>query len=317
MKFTSPLIVALLIGLYLSSTSSHAQDNDRQDAARKLEFFKQNVRAIGLKQDHQVVKGRLSRFSKAGIVFNPAKSGPFFDPKPTFYPISQVEAFLDANGRVLWSRPGSDYAQPAVRRGVPFRVRIGLQYGVGTHLDAYTSPISTEGYDDYVQDIKTGSQPSADVLVFLQRNLGLGFKYVLHSSSASYHGLRVDNNLEDMPSLDTIEEDFDVSTMALFVSFFQPVTGSMLFHADLGLGQSTFTTPGQFLPEPQEISANTFSAYVGTGFDYSFTRNIAVGFDVSLLLGGISEEIEGAEQTIEFQQNLNRLDINAGLRFFF
>ncbi len=310
-------LLAFILLLCVAPASRAQSQKGQQSVAQKIEFYKQNVRAIVLIPDQKVVKGHLSRFSKAGIIFNPTKSSPFYDPGPTFYPISQVEAFLDAKGRVLWSRPNSTYSQRSVRRGVPFRFRIGLQYGMGKYLDSYNSPISTPAYNDYVQDINTGGQASAEALVFLQRNVGVGLKYVMFSTSASYHGLTVENNTGNMPGLATINEDMKVNTVALYFAFYQPVTAKTLFHADLGVGQSNFSTPGSFLPEPKEIAAAAFSAYIGTGFDYSITRALAVGFDVSLLLGGITDQIDIAEQTIEFKQNLNRLDINAGIRLFF
>lgn len=318
MKFKHTFIYFFLLLMMGLPTQGWAQrSTSRQELAQKIEFYKENVRAIVLKSNHQVVNGRLSRFSKAGIVFNPSKSGPLYDPKPTFYPISQVEAFLDARGRVLWSRPGSTYERPRIRKGVPYSVRLGLQFGMGKHLNSYNSPYASQDDSNYLQDIKTGSQGSVDLQIYVQRNYALGLKYMMHVSPVSYYGLSRADTPGAGSTLGTINDEFDVNTVVLFLAFYQPVTANMLFHADVGAGQSRYKNPGRFLTEPRELTATAFSGYLGTGFDYSLTRNISLGFEVSLLLGTVNEPIDEGAESVEFQQNLNRLDVNGGLRIFF
>jgi hypothetical protein len=305
-------IVFCLIGCGLFFPVVEAQERSARTGA---DYYQKIVAAIILKDD-RVVNGRIMAFRKNGIIFDAERSGLFYDPKPAYYPISAVRLFLDSRGRVVWKNPQvSGVGKPAVRK-INFKAKVGLQFGLGQHFNAYTKPASSPLLQNIVQDIKTGSQWSVDASLIIKKHYGLGIKYTQHASDIFYYGLTVPTSSAQSSSLGTQKDIGTVQTIAVNFSYIQAVSRKALFHADLALGQSTFKSDGLFLAQSSMIQISAFSVSAGSGFDFFVTPNLALGFDLSLLLGSVAKQEINGEQ-IDFKQNLNRVDVNVGIRYYF
>ena len=269
--------------------------------------LKKSVAAVEF-NDGRVVKGRIVAFRKGGILFDAGRTGPFYDPKPAFYPINEVQRFIDRSGRTLWKNPQAPAHKPTPKK-ISYKARVGLHGGTGQYVSAYSKPSSAESMQNMRQDIQTGGQLGVDAAMLFHRQFAFGARFTRHLSPIDYFGVT------GMPVGTSVEDVGAVSTVAIQFSYLRPVTRRAMFHADLGLGQSTFANDGRFLPQPEAVRLSGFSASAGSGFDFFITRRFAVGFDLSVMLGSVSGEV-GAE-AVDFKQNLNRVDVNAGLRYYF
>lgn len=303
-NFCLLIVICLLSGDLFSPAAAETPKRSRQTDAN---YYQKAVTAIVLK-DNRVIKGRIRAFRKNGIIFDAERSGLFYDPKPAYYPISAVRLFLDRRGRVAWKNPRVSGVRKPVVRKINFKAKVGLNYGLGQHFNAYTKPSASPALQNFVQDIKTGSQWGVDASLILKRRYGLGIKYSQHASDILYYGLTAPGS--DVKDVGTVQ------TLAVNFSYIQAVSRKALFHADLALGQSTFSSEGLFLAQRSPIQISAFSVSAGSGFDFFITRHLALGFDLSVLLGRVAKE-QIREERIDFKQNLNRVEVDAGIHYYF
>jgi hypothetical protein len=305
-------VVLVLTSCGLISPAAKAQ---QKSGRVDIDHYQKVVTTLVLNDD-RVLKGQIRAFRNNGIIFDAERSGPFYNPKPAFYPISSVRLFLDSRGRVVWKNPRvTDLRKPVVQK-IHFKAQVGLQFGLGQHFNAYAKPSSSPLLQNVVQDIKTGSQWSVDASLIIKKHYGLGIKYTQHASDIFYYGLTVPTSSAQSSSLGTQKDIGTVQTIAVNFSYIQAVSRKALFHADLALGQSTFSSDGLFLAQPTAIKSSAISVSGGSGFDFFVTPNLALGFDLSLLLGSVAKEQINGER-IDFKQNLNRVDVNVGIRYYF
>jgi len=107
-------------------------------------------------KNNQVLKGAIVQIDKKGVMFDPERQSPFYDPKAEFFPFNEVKEILTENGETLYgqtirnkknqSKPDSklDYAKNATTIGIlqggsligfDHEIRLnpnfGLQFGAG------------------------------------------------------------------------------------------------------------------------------------------------------------------------------------------
>lgn len=312
-RFIFSFIVIIFV---FSACGSAAAKTTTEKAKAVLQYYVKNTRGIILKGDDKVIKGRIRGFRGKGIVFDPAKSGPFYNPKPQYYPMSRVQAFVDAGGKVLWGhttvKPTQDYMK--IRR---YKANVGLQYGYGRHQRSYTfSPIAPEGYD-YVQQLQAGSNIAAKAAYFVTPKTSIGVKYMRHHTAASLYGLQVENS-GGGPALGTINDDILIQNFLFAVDFFHAVSRRIIFHAGVGIGVLSYKNNRTATSGAMTISNSVASALPSAGFDFLLHRNVAVTVDIDMLFGSIKNpDVSDKSPVFTGQQSMNRFDVNIGVAFFF
>jgi len=304
----------IVIIFAFSACGFAAAKTTTEKAKAVLQYYVKNTRGIILKGDDKIIKGRIRGFRGKGIVFDPAKSGPFYNPKPQYYPMSRVQAFVDAGGKVLWGhttvKPKQDYLK--IRR---YRFMFGGQYGIGKHTRSYIfEPIAPEDYD-YVQELQAGNNLVGKVAVFLAPKLSLGAKYIRHNTVAEIYGLQ---GTGDGAHEGTIKDDIVIQSIMFDFGLHHAVNRLVLIHADLAAGLLTYHADRRQNDGKVTITSSSFCAMPSVGIDFLLHRNAAVSFDVGYLFGAVKEpKVSNESQIFTGQQSMERFDVNVGLTFFF
>jgi hypothetical protein len=305
----------LLLSLVFSVSAVGAEKSAADKAKAVIAHYKKNVYGIILKGEEKVVKGRIRTFKGKGIVFDPQKSGPFYNPKPRYFPMSKVQAFVDAEGKVLWGnttvKPRRNYLK--IRR---YRFQLGGQYGVGRHQRSYTfEPIAPDGYD-YVQELQAGKNIVGKAAYFIAPKYSVGFKYVRHQAKATLYGLQVENG-ENGAVTGTIKDNVVIQSFMLDFGLHHAISRFILLHADIAAGALSYSNDRQKTDGNLTISSSSFCAMPSVGIDFLVHRNIAVSFDVGFLFGSIKEPtISDKTQVFKGQQSMDRFDIGVGVNFY-
>jgi hypothetical protein len=299
----------LLILFATVVSQQNVQNQQPGNSASVSEFYKKRVKGIILNEQDDIIHGRIIAFRSKGIIFKRLKQGPFYDPKPEYIPIQRVQAFVGENGRAIWGeKPLSQrYDYLKIRN---YNIKVGVNYGIGYHINSYTfSPLVADG-NDYIQDLYSGSTLTAQLAYFLSPHYSVGIKYRLHRTKAELYSLASQSQL--------INDDITIQNYMFDVGFYQSMSRLVIFNADVALGGLFYNNDREFQGETTEISGASFSVVLSGGVDFLLTRQIAVGVELAYLFGSIKDPtVRGNSAAMEGSQRLNRFDMTAGLKFYF
>ncbi len=310
----------LLFSFVLAGAVYPTDKKPPQDAKAKakavIDYYKKKVDGIILKGEDKVIRGRIKAFRGKGIVFDPEKSGPFYNPPPQYYPINKVQAFIDANGEVVWGhttvKTQRDYLK--IRR---YKFLLGAKYGFGRHQRSYTfEPLVPDG--DYVQELQSGNNIIGQAAWFFASKYSIGVKYIRHATGATLYGLQPDSLGGGSTNFGTINDDIVIQNIMLDFGFHQSITRKIIFHANVAAGVLMYNNDRRLSDGAATITATTGNVYTSAGFDFLLHRNVGIGFDLGLLFGSVKNPtVTGEAQIFEGQQSMNRFDINIGVNFLF
>ena len=292
-----------------------AEKSAAEKAKAVIDHYKKNVGGIILKGEDKVVKGRIRTFRDKGIVFDPHKSGPFYNPKPQYYPMSKIQAFVDAQGKVLWGnttvKPRRNYL--SIRR---YKFQFGAQYGLGQHQRSYTfEPIAPDGFD-YVQELQAGNNIAVKAAYFISPQYSVGFKYLRHSTKATLYGLHVENT-NNGAQMGTLNDEIIIQSFMLDFGVHHAISRLVLLHADIAAGALSYNNDRQDSDGVLTISSSSFCAMPSVGIDFLVHRNVAISFDMGFLFGAIKDPTVSHEtQVFKGQQSMDRFDVGIGVNFF-
>lgn len=308
MRLSFSLSVAMMLLIFVATLFS--QQNDAAGTSASVsEFYKKRVKGIILKEQDEIIRGRIVAFRSKGIIFKRSKQGPFYDPNPEYIPIQRIQAFVGENGRAMWGEKSVSqrYDYLKIRN---YNVKIGVNYGIGYHANSYTfSPLIADG-DDYIQDLYNGGTLTGQLAYFLSPHYSIGIKYLRHSTKAELYSLASQSEI--------INDKITIQSYMLDLGFYQSMSRLVIFNADVALGALFYNNDREFQGETTEISGTSFSILLSGGVDFLLTRQIALGIELAYLFGGIKDPtVRGNSGSIEGSQSLNRFDLTAGLRFYF
>jgi hypothetical protein len=190
-----------------------------------------------------------------------------------------------------------------------FAVSGGLSYRIG-RLSENVSPSES----DYLQELKSGFHYEAGLSYYFNEYLGAGFKYNEHLSSNSNDGSIGYGKVSDR----------------IRINFIGPVFSTRLFNQtkkncllmDFGIGYLGYHDKGVFASEKITLKGSTAGFYWNIGYDVGISKNLALGFQLSLISGLLSEYKKSNgiyTEVIKFEkneyENLSRIDLSIGLRF--
>lgn len=196
-----------------------------------------------------------------------------------------------------------DYLNPVERR-VRFSLDLGLsQRTAKTHEDI---PFALE---DYMQDLKSGTNYAVSISTFFSESSGIGIKWSTHSSRAN-DGLLNGSSVNDHMLINYIGPYYSTRIANL--------SKKNIWYFNAGLGYLGYTNNGKFVTN-YSIKGQTIGLNLDMGHDFMLSDKFALGFQASFVIGALTEVTDGSrsiELEEEDRESLNRLDLTFGLRFY-
>lgn len=162
---------------------------------------------------------------------------------------------------------------------------------------------------EFVEDLMSGTNISADVNYYFSESIGAGFKYLNFSSST-----------------DVATTPYRTEEFTLDIDFIGPCVSTRLLNAskknalflNMGIGYVGY----HFDLNTSSIKGKTAGLLYDVGYDIGISEKMSIGLQLSYLMGQLTkyEMIQGNnKQTVELEEgnyeSLNRLDFSVGIRF--
>lgn len=199
-----------------------------------------------------------------------------------------------------------------------FRIALsgGLSYMTGKISDKVPSD-----FRDYIKELKSGYHFGGEASFFFSESLGFGAKYSVFKSSHNLNNIYVedvDGNITYGKMSDAIKISFIGPSFSVRVLNHNKMN-ALIF--SMAIGYLDYVND-KVLIESFKMTGNTVGFGVDIGYDIGLSENLALGLQVSLLTGTLSEyEFNDGtnKQTIKLDdgeyENVSRFDLSVGLRF--
>lgn len=159
---------------------------------------------------------------------------------------------------------------------------------------------TAKAVDSYYEQLKSGYNVASNMSIFLGQQYGLCFHYSRSMAKAS-EGL--------------IEDNVAVSLYSAGLAERRYINGNVIFVGDMVVGMVTYEDEGRAGAFSGTIKGSTFGLTGLLGFDFMISPSVAVGFDVSYMLGHLSQvTLNGVTQDVD--EGLNRFDFNGGIKYY-
>ncbi len=201
------------------------------------------------------------------------------------------------------------------------KFRIGVQGGYSYRLGSLDNIPSD--FKAYTKKLKSGFNIGVEGAYFFKPKWGLGLKYNSFMTKESLGGVIVEFN-DGSSATGSISDDIRITFIgAIYIVNFIPNNEEHAFYGSFGAGYLAYRDDAVIVDREVEITGNTFGSTVDFAYDYKLSDSIAIGAQVSLMLGKLSEitvKDEFSEQTQRLdgdnQDDLARLDFSVGIRFY-
>jgi hypothetical protein len=198
-----------------------------------------------------------------------------------------------------------------------YHYRVALNLGLGYLINLYPDDASDD-LAAYYMNLKSGSQVSGDVTYYFSGGLGVGFKYGLFNTKNS---ALVFNQSQVQTGI--MSDNLSITFIGPSVSTrFPTINGNNGLILDFSLGYMKYTD-NVVLESSYLEKGNTLGYSLGLGYDFSISKNMAIGIQLSMYTGRLTEYDKtnslGTTTTIQLDKDsykkLERLDLSVGFRF--
>lgn len=175
-------------------------------------------------------------------------------------------------------------------------------------------------FRDYIKELKSGLHFSADASFFVNETIGFGGKYSVFKSSNSLDNIYIEDDLGQIiqgEMSDDIKLTFIGPTFSIRALNYNK-KNAFLF--SVAIGYMDYVND-KVLINSFKMTGNTVGFGFDIGYDIGVSKYLALGFQVSLLAGALSEYTfsDGTNtQTFKLQEgeyeNISRFDLSIGLR---
>jgi len=196
--------------------------------------------------------------------------------------------------------------------------------GGWSYRTAKISPDIPSDFNDYYNKLKSGFHYDIDVSYYFAEMLGVGLRYNEFLSSNKIIG----NVYVTYPDGTTEYGDLKDN---IRIKFIGPTFNARFFNStkknclllEIGLGYMNYQDKGYLVSPPKTIKGNTMGSFFGVGYDLGISKNLALGFQLTLLTGQLYQYTVSdgiSTQTVKSDdggsiENLSRIDLSIGLRF--
>ena len=198
--------------------------------------------------------------------------------------------------------------------------RIAVNGGYSYQLARVAKSVPTD-FKDYIKGLKSGYHWGGDITYYFSEPLGIGLKYYQFHASNSIDNIYVDD-LNGNRSYGRMSDD-------LRVTFIGPMFSTRLLNGDkskaflmnLSIGYIGYQND-KIIIDPFKMTGSTLGMTYDFGYDISLSKNLMLGFQVSLISGTLSKydwNDGTTTQTVKLEtdqyESLHRIDLSVGLRF--
>lgn len=194
-------------------------------------------------------------------------------------------------------------------------LRLNLFIGRGI-LTGKTPANLKEGIRDHFEQLKAGHQYGLDLSYFLTPAMGFGVKYSKFSSSVNSEKIPY-FEADKFISFESVNEDLNLTYVGVGVWLRRNIKGSRtILNGNIAGGKIFFNDKVRFMGDEYSYNSGAFGLDVLLGLDVLISKNIAIGFDISVLLGVLSEiKSENFIINIEGKENLSRVNFGVSLKY--
>lgn len=200
-----------------------------------------------------------------------------------------------------------------------FRIAVSSGWSYRT---ASISSDTPSDFKNYTQNLKSGFHYEAGISYYFTELLGIGLKYNEFLSSNKIENVYV-TYFDDTTEYGSMSDN-------IRIKFIGPVFTTRLFNSskknclltDLGLGYMDYRNKAFLVSTPINIKGSTVGLYWSVGYDLGISENLALGFQVSLLTGTLTQlttfngtSTQKVKLDKDKYENLSRIDLSIGLRF--
>lgn len=175
-------------------------------------------------------------------------------------------------------------------------------------------------FEQYMKNLKSGYNYNLDLSYFFAEQLGIGFKYNVFLSKNE-----IENIYVKQPDGSTLHGKMSDD---ITINFIGPFFSTRLLNSkknnslicNIGLGYTGYTDNAVVIYDLL-IKGNTLGICLDIGYDVGISDNVAIGFQISLLNGTLTqyELSQGTyKETVKLEdeyESLARIDLSIGLRF--
>jgi len=178
---------------------------------------------------------------------------------------------------------------------------------------------ATGVYRDYQQGLKSGYQLDLNGMYYPRETLGFGIKYISAWFSNSMNDVYFAFP-DGSSGYFAVSDNIAMRYLGPAVVSRLYLNDALYFRSEISLGYLGYKDKGEFI-ERLSITGSTMGFYVGASLDYSFTDQVGITGQISLLRGLLTKiQVNSSSlgsQVIELeeeeQENLSRLDFSIGL----
>ena len=213
------------------------------------------------------------------------------------------------------------------------RLRLGLSGGMGYLLgstedaehEMISSGVTGLNASAYYRDLTTGLSGSADATWIFSPGYGAGIRYRFFNTGASTEG-----TVEAGDGINIIFSDYSenifINYAGVSLFFQEPVGKKELFslYSSLSLGMAFYMNMLEFFTGNLLITGNAPGVDGSIGMEYRLTPAISASAEVSVFSATLKKiEITDGEQkeTVELDkenyENISRMEVSLGIRFYF
>ncbi|XOV93803.1 MAG: hypothetical protein ACFHWX_03635 [Bacteroidota bacterium] len=166
---------------------------------------------------------------------------------------------------------------------------------------------------DHAKKLKSGFNFGVNLSHFFNQKNGIGLKYSLHSSKAN-------ERIFGLPwGSSTIDDKIGITYIAPYYT--RRVMNNAFNKAwffNIGLGYLYYENIGKLFSE-FNLTGETIGFNLDIGHDFNVTENFGLGFQISYVIGTLTEFKDGSTSISlneKDYESLNRLDLTMGIRFY-
>jgi len=200
------------------------------------------------------------------------------------------------------------------------RIRIALSGGLSFMTGKVSDDVPSD-FRDYVQELKSGNNIGGEVTFFITETIGFGARYNLFSSSHQLDRIYIedaDGNVTYGKMSDDLKIKFIAPSFTVRLLNYNK-KNAFLFSAAIGYIDYV---NDKVIIESFKMTGNTVGFGLDIGYDIGLSENLALGLQVSLITGALSEytfDYGSSQQTFKLPagsyENVSRFDLSIGLRF--
>ncbi len=199
--------------------------------------------------------------------------------------------------------------------------RFGGHYGF-SYLLMNISDVPNSVLKEYLRGLKSGSAYAVSMNYYGKRNLGVGAKFMQFNTSNSIDNVVIYTSNGNF-NTGRLSDNITMSYYGISLGYRLPMLKNNKWRAvfDWGYGYQSYINQGEII-DPVTITTSSFAVSYEIGFDYSVSKNFALGFTGLLVGAGATEytyDYGSYKTTVKVpdnkQDNLGRVEFTFGLRY--